>query len=314
MKRRRYQSKKKFLEQQRKFKIKCISFSILGIALIVGFFFLMRIEQLQISSVNVQQTTYIPVEEVHKQVQKQLRGNYLFFIPKTNVLFFPKRAIQKQIEKAYTAVADVDISLANLTSLEVLVTEYAPYGIACNSFINTEAGDEDIISVQPYATGTRVLVGSRSVISRTAPYDRISRENTCFYFNEESFLFTKALIPDQDEASLVFIHAPAASSSAYVLGDTFYKPEYIQMIQTFAQLIQNVNLTATSVWTKDGEVFTVHTEDNLKIHIDPTQKAEQVFANLETLFEGEVITEVDYQTIDYIDLRFGNRVFYREVE
>jgi|GEM_PF-1303758 hypothetical protein len=313
MKRKRYQSKKKFLEAQKRFHLKCTLFGIVGVVGVVGFIFLMRIESMQITSVIVSETAYANASVLQEKVEAELEGNYLFVIPKTNTVLYPKETIADVVREGNPSFSDVEISRNGLQEVEVAIEEYESFGTFCTTAIHKDAQDEDMLVIGSYASGTRVLAGAKSAISRTVPLEVLYTESPdCFLFNDESFVFATTSA-DLSETQLLFVNNEMATSSD-MLGSTYLPIEHIVAIRDFTKKIEDINLQAESVWTKNGEVYTIETTDRLKIHLEPGATSDELFANLKTLLENNVITEGYYKTIDYIDLRFGNRVFYREVE
>jgi len=310
MRRKRYQSKKKFLEAKRKFHIFCTLIGIGIIALIVGFIFLLRMESMQITSVYVQDVEYASEAHIKSIVEKELEGSYLFVIPRTNTIFFPKIKIARQLRKESPSFSNVELSRNGLQELEVEIAEYQAFGTFCTTDVNNDAQESDVISEVSYASGTRLLAGSNSIISRTKPLSEFSSETACFIFNENAYVYATT--------SLAVANIPFFSEhkgdGEQVLGTTYFPAEDIVTVKEFVALLPEINFQVESIWTKDGEVYTIETTDRVKLHIETEDNPREMFENLKTLLENNVITEGYYKNLDYIDLRFGNRVFYREAE
>jgi len=308
MRRKRYQSKKKFLEAQRRFHIFCIVIAIGVVALIVGLIFLLRMESMQITSVFVQDITYASEAHIKSIVEKELEGSYLFVIPRTSTIFFPKIKIARQLRKESPSFSNVELSRNGLQELEVEITEYEAFGTFCTTDVNNDAQDVDVIAEISYASGTRLLAGSNSIISRTKPLSEISEETECFIFNENTYIYATTSLA----AAETPFFSEQKSDGEQVLGTTYFPAEDIVTVKEFVALLPEINFQVESIWTKDGEVYTLETTDRVKIHIETQDNPRDMFENLKTLLENNVITEGYYKNLDYIDLRFGNRVFYRE--
>lgn len=80
------------------------------LVLVTLFVLLMRLEALQIRSVEVSGTEALSSQEVQERVQAHLEGFYFLLIPKTNIFFYPERVIAADLIGTYSRIETLKIS------------------------------------------------------------------------------------------------------------------------------------------------------------------------------------------------------------
>ena len=71
------------------------------------------------------------------------------------------------------------------------------------------------------------------------------------------------------------------------------------------------NIKIAEVHIKQDGITEFVTRDQTRLITSVFDKFEQGFANLIALFEKEVLRKEALNEVEYIDLRFGNKVFYK---
>lgn len=130
--------------------------------------------------------------------------------------------------------------------------------------------------------------------------------DNCYYLNEEGFIFIQAPI-DYDRNLIQFhdwIHDDPIGKT-YTDSDTFKK------MMVLINLVAKVPLKVVSVNTEDGLTFFLHTDSNTRLLYEINDNPEEVASNLNTVIEKDAISRAQLNNIDYIDLRFGNKVYYK---
>lgn len=82
-------------------------------------------------------------------------------------------------------------------------------------------------------------------------------------------------------------------------------------LTSFATNLTELNIHVDYIDTEDGETFAIHTTESPYILITNYISSEDLLNNLNTVIETEEINEAQFDNIEYIDLRFDNRVFYQ---
>lgn len=131
-------------------------------------------------------------------------------------------------------------------------------------------------------------------------------ETNCYYINEKSLIFDKALA-NYDKNLVQFydlIHDDP-------IGKNYSNPETFQKIIILINLVAKVPMKITSINTEDGLTFNLHTDMGTRLLYEINDSPEEVASNLNTVLEKDAINKAQLNNIDYIDLRFGNKVYYK---
>lgn len=127
-----------------------------------------------------------------------------------------------------------------------------------------------------------------------------------------------------DNSGLAFAPAPDLTGNAFVRFLTDSEPavgmlvtdqKYLDESQQFIEKLEsNLNLFVTHV-IKAGDFDTEYqVAGGGRIKISQSVPAEDSFANLETILRSEDFVHIEPGTFNYIDLRFGDKVFINEVK
>ena len=77
----------------------------------------------------------------------------------------------------------------------------------------------------------------------------------------------------------------------------------------FVKLLSKENLAAGKIVIKDEGAYEIHLREKWQILLNDKNEPEQSFANLKLVL-SQIIKEKTPQ-LEYIDLRLGNKVFYK---
>lgn len=131
-------------------------------------------------------------------------------------------------------------------------------------------------------------------------------DTNCFYLNEAGLVFEKA--PADYDKNLVQFHDWIHDDP---INKNYTDPETFQKIITLINLIAKVPLKITSINTEDGLTFNLNTDARTRLLYEINDNPEEVASNLNTVLEKDAINRAQLSNIDYIDLRFGNKVYYK---
>ena len=72
-------------------------------------------------------------EAIKNVVEQQLAGKYFGLFPKTNLLFYPKKNIENELENQFKRLENINLSIKNNKILEVSVDERTPEYLWCGA-------------------------------------------------------------------------------------------------------------------------------------------------------------------------------------
>lgn len=122
-----------------------------------------------------------------------------------------------------------------------------------------------------------------------------------------------------DETGFIFEEAPFFSSGVFVkfLDEHSTRPQIGQFLtekETLERLFDFVDKAGyffdiTEIYLNDNGVYKFQATDGVQLILDEVDDWDLVFSNFETFLKD--YKDVGYLDFEYIDLRFGNKVFYK---
>src|SRR3989344_4952418 len=261
-------------KRQNAFRNKILFFVFLLILLIIGSVYLSRISGLNIKGVEISGNNVVDTENIKEVVNEKLTGKYLWFFPRTNVLFYPSDKIKTDLYEKFQGLQDINLRINSKGVLEISVSE--------RSAIYTWCGK--------------------------VPLDAGGVTQKCNFMDKDGYVF--------DEA-------PYFSGEVYFkfYGGVLEKPSPIfSQLVLFKENLEKNGLKISSIYVADdgdGKVFLSSagksaTEGQIRFKTDAD--LEIVVVNLVTALAAEPLKSEfknKYSLLSYIDLRFGNKVYYK---
>ena len=231
-----------------------------------------RNDALNISHAEIIGNKVIEAEAIKNAVQAELAGNYFWLFPKTNIFIYPKKNIKNKLLNEFDRLKDVQFSVKDRKNLKISVTERTPLYTWCGETPPKNAGDKP----------------------------------KCYFLDDTGYIF--------DEA-------------AYFSGDVyfrFYGPNWkevnFQKLILFKKTFEDIRLSPVALYLeKNGDVrIFLSARDSrsfgpeIIFRIDSDFK--KIIGNLETALATEPLLsdfKKKYSSLECIDLRFGNKVYFR---
>lgn len=102
------------------------------LVLLVAAVFILRLEKLRISRIWVSGAVVTGAEPVAKVVAEELRGHYLWLIPRASSTLYPRSRIIALLEEKFPRLQSIDLALQNSQELSVTVVEREPAALYCS--------------------------------------------------------------------------------------------------------------------------------------------------------------------------------------
>lgn len=256
----------------------------LGFIVVFGILsYVSRNAKININTIEISGNKIIDTGLIKNIVDEQLTGYYLKIFPKTNFIFYPKTLISNELGIKLKRLKNISLSLKDVNTLLVSVSErtalYTWCGVNPPGLENSEQKcyflDENgfVFGEAPYFSG--------EVYLRFYGLGDLNQDNPVgFYFSRKIF---NNLILFKNEVEKMGLKAKAF----YILPDGDIK----------------MFLPSKDGTSKDPEVI-------FKSNADFNQVAENLQASLGTEPLQSKFKK-DYTSLLYIDLRFGNKVYYK---
>jgi cell division septal protein FtsQ len=273
----------KLKKHRRRVVLEKILISLLGLlAVFFSAVYLSRLNSLNINDIEISGNKVVSTEMIKTIIEQQLAGKYLGLFPKTNLLFYPKNKIENALQNQLQRLKNIDLKIQNNKILQVSVTERIPTYLWCGADLPTNAAAENCY-----------FMDTDGYIFDTAPY----------FSGEVYFKF----------------YGGANINAVSPLGSYFSEQNFQQLI-SFKNILLSLNLTPVALDdTNDGNM-TMLLSRGISLAADPKIlfKADADFENVAENLQTALTTEPlqsefknKYASLEYIDLRFGNKVYYK---
>ncbi len=282
---RRFTSSRIRKERQRRLLIQAILWIVLLGALLFLAVEIVYAKQLRIEHVRFEGNTAVHKEALWDVLQPYVEGEYAHLFSKKNIFIVPTDTIEQELETHFVRLKNVELSREGFHTLVVTSVEREPAGIWCPpAKALAQAGD-------------------------------VGTSTECFYI---------------DEAALAFAPAPHLRGTTFityehafpetVIGTQLTTPEQFTALHDYMDALMPLGFATQRVtWRDDGiDLYVrgkvtddIHTGLILKIPLVPPYDI--ALSNLASVTRSakEGTPALVIAGIEYIDLRFENKVFFK---
>jgi hypothetical protein len=250
-------------------------FAALGfVVVIVLVFIIARAPFFKIEDIEIVGARAVSASAIKTVAKAELAGSSFFIFPKNNIFWFPKKEVAKKISEYSGTIQSVSVGLSLPKKITVTIDEFTPEAIIC--------GEDDVEcflldgGFSFATTSTRVLNGTSTL------------------------LFIKTETPLN-----LSIKKQLISSKQF------------GFIANLSQkLLQNNIPVEYSTLRTDGDYY-VRVVGGADLYFSENISVDDAIKNAQTLLTSEIFKKENllppegFKKIDYIDLRFGTKLFYK---
>lgn len=272
------QSPKYLKKKRRKTAITVTLFILCFIAIIITIVYILRSPFLQISSMNIKGVSTLNTEEIKGKILSALSGDYFSVIPRSSVLFYPKKSIKNTLSESYKQIEKIDINRKDVSNLEVNIVEYRPIALICEGF-----------------------------------YEENINNGNCFFANKDGYVFAKSI----SSPASIFHYYIETDKGDGIIGLNFIDSNRFKELQRFIESISNSGIPISGMLIGENGAYELYVKnkDNSEaiIYFDDRSPFGKTSSNLIAFWNDSQIIKKGATTtpiFDYINLRFGNNIFY----
>lgn len=299
MVRRRLRSKK-LRDKQKRQRIRRFGLIITAVIVLLGAVAgVSYINALEIHNVTVSGNSVVTTDELTHYIRDELSGRRLALFSRKNAFIYPKSAIVAGVYDRFTRVRDVDIGLKEINTLAVTVEERTPHALWCGDgsvFVDEDRG---------IAVGETPAQGSG--------------EQQCYFLDDTGFIYGPA--PHFTGYVFFTYYGPVEGE---IIGSRYVDEDYFADVEFFIKSLRDLNLNPIAFARFDTGESRVYLQKETGregsiggyIIFHSGDDLDAVYENIRVLIEKEVLAEKLAEAgkdaeLAYIDLRYGNKVFYR---
>ncbi|MCR4274864.1 MAG: hypothetical protein NUW02_02330 [Candidatus Campbellbacteria bacterium] len=276
---RRFTSERVRKLRRKRFVVFSVIYTLLVFSLFLFLWQLSYANFLQINNVSIEGAKTVARADVFGAVSDTLTGAYGHIFSKRNIFLYPRAEIQKSILTRFPILKKVSIGVENGHKLAIHLEERKGVAVVCQ------------------------LVGD--VPTPTT--------EECYFIDDTAF---------------VFITAPHFSGTSYItyelnmmavpLGTYALTLEEFSLFRSLITALGKLSMRVTHLRIEGNDIevsLTTPHRDTLRLLVKRSNSYDEVLTNLTTIIESDDFKKAGgIMGVEYIDLRFGNKVFYKEKE
>ncbi|OGI65237.1 hypothetical protein A3A95_03695 [Candidatus Nomurabacteria bacterium RIFCSPLOWO2_01_FULL_39_18] len=278
------------LDKKRR-KIFLKKFSILMLGLLVTLIclaYVSRIEKLNISGVEISGNKIIDTQAIKDAVDGKLAEKYLWFFPKTNIFFYPKNDIKNNLSGEFKRLEDIELSVKEDRVLHISLTERRALYTWC---------------------GEKIDLKEEPVFENGAPI------NKCYFLDKNGFIFDEAPYFSGE----VYFKFYGKLQSDPPLGSFFSETNFGNLI-LFKETLEDMGLRPVAIYIIENETIKIYLSNESQLSMGPeiilksNANFQKVAENLQAALATEPLQsdfKNKYSSLLYINLQFGNKVYYK---
>jgi len=275
-------------------KILISGFGLLVIFILLAY--LSRLNSLNIAEVQIVGNKIVDTEAIRTIVDEQITGKYLWLFPKTNILFYPENNIKNELQNKFKRLKEVSLSIeSNKVLLVSLVEQEAKY-IWCGANLPVE-------------------IDSPNMNNNNQKYYFLNEDG--YIFDEAPYFSGEVYFKFYGLTDVGHLDSERSTSVDIPLGSYFSKQNFKQLI-SFRDILVSIGLKPIALYaTPDGDIQILLSDktpagSGPKIIFRADSNFQNVAENLEAALNTEPLQSKfknNYSSLQYIDLRFGNKVY-----
>ncbi|MEK7662526.1 MAG: hypothetical protein AAB355_03505 [Patescibacteria group bacterium] len=243
-----------------------------------GSLFLLRNENLLVDEVKISGNSSISSLEIQTLIEDNLLGDYFRILPKKSIFFYPRRGIEKSIKEKFPGVSQAAASWESLSSpraLGIHVSERSPAYIWCGNLPAEENGG-------------------------------------CFFTDNTGVVYDS--VPEKEKSKFVVLYGSLSGNVAK--GAFLSEDDFLQLSSFIISASENGLLPVSLIKKIDGDAELLLAPGGKIIFSLSEIAGDSDFAisNLESALESQSLKSAikkNPEKLLYVDLRFGNKVFFK---
>lgn len=264
-------------------KIFVIKAVLIFLLLIIFIFLLSRlsgISAIQITDIEVLGNSSVSKNEIISLIKKETAGNYYMLFSKNNPFLFPRKTIEEKILNDFKKIEKAQVKFRGFNTLILSIVERKPDFLWCATRSNSENHkDENSVG--------------------------------CYFLDKEGMVFSVA----PDFSGNVFMRYYGLLDDADPIGKIYMPSAKFKKITLFVNSLKNLGLVATLFRAESENDYEIYLENGSRIIFDDRQPFDKTLDNLRSILTeiglGENLGTNSSIKLNYVDLRFGDKVFYK---
>lgn len=257
---------------------------LLCVLLAGGLFYVSNLESLRLREIHIEATGVTHKDSIASVIDSTFSGSFLGVLPHDSIAVPHKTTISENITNAFPRIKSVHVDRLGLYTLHVDVEERSAVALWCGDVVPPLANMYD---------GTDKTVHTKG---------------TCYVMDKTGYIFAKA--PTFNAS--VYPRYYGSLNKAEPVAQYFIDTERFTEWQAFYNSVTYDDITPVALLFANSNDAELYLSNGMKILIPRQQNLQNTHHRLSSLLAGDTIEED--RSVQYIDLRFGNKAFIKYTE
>ncbi len=266
--------------------LKAVFFLLSFLIFTAGIAALFYIPKFRINEISVQGIEALDEKQFKGEVANLLNGKLYRIIPYNNIFIIPAAKITAELSQTFPILKTITVIRDFSQKLSIEIEERKPEALWCLSFTN------DLIATS------------------TAP-----TSDSCAFVDEKGFIFGPAPLFSGTIFLKFFEERGHSTSTGVILNDLagigkeMISDAEFQKLRAFKDLLVKNDINVAKIILKDEGIYEVYSKEGWYILLNAKNEPNPSFNNLKLVLDTQI--KEKRPKLEYIDLRFGKKVFYK---
>ncbi|MFA5841936.1 MAG: hypothetical protein WC835_03195 [Candidatus Paceibacterota bacterium] len=235
--------------------------------------------EVNISKVEVNGAAVLKPALIENAILDELVGKYFYLVPKSSYFFYPKNLILSKLRDSFKRIENISLEHKGFTGLVVNISERRERYLWC--------GPDLILELEP--------------------------GNECYFIDSGGYVFSGA--PFYSGNLFLEFYGPLSSGdNASPVGGVVLPEDWFGKIISFRNALLSSGFEVIKILSKEDGDYELFLLGGGKILVSSKNDLDKNIEYLKPALLTEPLRtklEIERGNLDYLDLRFGNKVFYR---
>ena len=242
------------------------------IGVVVGVGYLLRIPRLQITKISVDGVSTLTRDEVVAVIHSGFEGNYFGVLPRTNFFLVRSGRVAEELVQAFPVIRSIQVTKTFPDRMGITIVERTLWGIACNDL--------------------------QAVPDKTPE---------CAYIDDSGFAYERS--PASYGSLIIRVRNDLEHEA---VPGQLLEPSFVTdaiAMRTAVERTIGARIVTYEFSSKLPREITLETAEGFKIIFPRGVDIDATATVLKRVFEQEIKNK--RSRLDYVDVRFGNKVFFK---
>lgn len=267
----RYRSPELVEKRRRILKRAGAIFVVGTVIILTGLIFFLRMERFLIRDIYVVGTQIIEESSVHNLVNESLTGSYVWVVPKANTFIYSISSLEKKLIEAYPGILSLDVHRDGFQKVSIKIVERKPHALWCKNVAAEEVQD-------------------------------------CYFVDDTGLIFAKA---PYFSGSVYFVYKGKLDNETPIGAHILASEKFTDFEKFISLVIKNLNVEVTGVSFKEAGDFDLLLPSGAYVMLNQNLSYDDIYNNFGSLIKSEQFATTSLDTLEYIDMRFGNKIYFK---